>query len=234
MQAGAISLLPDRCVPAGRRERGARGAAARREVRDPGLSARRRRRAVRVRAAPLDVRLRLRERLAGEPHRRVRRSPARALPRPGRHSRRPLHAADGPRLQHHDARREPRGVSRIPTVPRGRASLARPPSPRADERDRDATRTTMRAAVLVDVARIEVRDVPVQRPAPHEVLVRVEAVGLCGTDLHIVAGHANYNTDDHGRVLPLAGRAADPRARDRGRDRGGRAAPCPTSRRATA
>ena len=67
-----------------------------------------------------------------------------------------------------------------------------------------AVRTTMRAAVLVDVGRIEVRDVGVQRPAPHEVLVRVEAVGLCGTDLHIVAGHANYNTDDHGRVRPLA------------------------------
>lgn len=62
----------------------------------------------------------------------------------------------------------------------------------------------MRAAVLVDVARIEVRDVPVQPPAPHEVLVRVQAVGLCGTDLHIVAGHANYNTDDHGHVLPLS------------------------------
>ena len=65
-------------------------------------------------------------------------------------------------------------------------------------------RTTMRAAVLVDVDRIEVRDVPVRPPAPHEALVRVEAVGLCGTDLHIVAGHANYNTDDHGHVLPLA------------------------------
>lgn len=63
--------------------------------------------------------------------------------------------------------------------------------------------TTMRAAVLVDVGRIEILDVPIQRPAPHEVVVRVEAVGLCGTDLHIVAGHANYNTDDHGRVLPL-------------------------------
>jgi len=62
---------------------------------------------------------------------------------------------------------------------------------------------TMRAAVLVDVNRIEVRDVPVQPPAPHEVVVRVSAVGLCGTDLHIVAGHGNYNTDDHGRVLPL-------------------------------
>ena len=65
-------------------------------------------------------------------------------------------------------------------------------------------RSTMRAAVLVDVGRIEVRDVPVQAPAPHEVVVRVEAVGLCGTDLHIVAGHANYNTDDHGHVLPLS------------------------------
>ena len=67
-----------------------------------------------------------------------------------------------------------------------------------------APRTTMRAAVLVDVARIEVRDVPVKRAAPHEVVVRVEAVGLCGTDLHIVAGHANYNSDDHGRIRPLA------------------------------
>ncbi|HEX7942680.1 MAG TPA: alcohol dehydrogenase catalytic domain-containing protein, partial [Gemmatimonadaceae bacterium] len=61
----------------------------------------------------------------------------------------------------------------------------------------------MRAAVLVDVNRIEVREVPVQPPASHEVLVRVAAVGLCGTDLHIVQGHGNYNTDDHGRVLPL-------------------------------
>lgn len=62
----------------------------------------------------------------------------------------------------------------------------------------------MRAAVLVDVGRIEVRDVPVAPPAPHEVLVRVEAVGLCGTDLHIVAGHANYNRDALGRPRALA------------------------------
>jgi L-iditol 2-dehydrogenase len=61
----------------------------------------------------------------------------------------------------------------------------------------------MRAAVLVDVDRIEVREVPVQPPKPHEVVVRVRAVGLCGTDLHIVAGHANYHTDGHGRPYPL-------------------------------
>lgn len=61
----------------------------------------------------------------------------------------------------------------------------------------------MRAAVLVDVGRIELRDVP--RPAlrPDEVRVRVQAVGICGTDLHIVAGHANYHRDASGRVVPL-------------------------------
>ena len=61
----------------------------------------------------------------------------------------------------------------------------------------------MRAAVLEDVGRIELRDVP--RPAlrPDEVRVRVQAVGICGTDLHIVAGHANYNRDAAGRMVPL-------------------------------
>ena len=62
----------------------------------------------------------------------------------------------------------------------------------------------MRAAVLVDVGRIEVRDVPRPSPGPREILVRVQAVGLCGTDLHIFAGHANYNRDERGRPIPLA------------------------------
>ncbi len=61
----------------------------------------------------------------------------------------------------------------------------------------------MRAAVLVDVGRLEVHDVPRAPPAPHEMVVRVEAVGLCGTDIHIVAGHANYNFDEQGRQRPL-------------------------------
>ena len=64
--------------------------------------------------------------------------------------------------------------------------------------------TTMRAAVLEDVGRIVVRDVPRAEPGATEVLVRVQAVGLCGTDVHIVQGHGNYNTDDRGRQIPLS------------------------------
>jgi threonine dehydrogenase-like Zn-dependent dehydrogenase len=62
----------------------------------------------------------------------------------------------------------------------------------------------MRAGVLWDIGRIAVRDVP--RPAvfSRDVLVRVSAVGLCGTDAHIFAGHANYNTDERGLPIPLA------------------------------
>lgn len=61
----------------------------------------------------------------------------------------------------------------------------------------------MRAAVLVDVGCIEVRDVPRVDPGPYEVVVRVEATGLCGTDVQIVAGHANYNLDGLGRTRSL-------------------------------
>ena len=71
-------------------------------------------------------------------------------------------------------------------------------------RETAAVGTGMRAAVLVGVGRIEVREVPRPHPGPREVLLRVAAVGLCGTDLHIFAGHANYNRDERGRPIPLA------------------------------
>lgn len=61
----------------------------------------------------------------------------------------------------------------------------------------------MRAAVLVAPGRMEVRDVPVAEPGPTEVLLRVGAVGLCGTDFHIFGGHGNYHTDAAGRLIPL-------------------------------
>src|SRR6266566_2715253 len=65
----------------------------------------------------------------------------------------------------------------------------------------------MRAAALVDVGCIEVRDIPAPLPGPRDVLVRMAAVGLCGTDFHIFAGHANYNRDARGRPIGLAEQA---------------------------
>ena len=62
----------------------------------------------------------------------------------------------------------------------------------------------MRAAVLIDVGRVEIRDIPVADPGPHDVRVRVVAVGICGTDFHIFQGHGNYNTDERGVPVPLA------------------------------
>src|SRR5215208_7113069 len=63
---------------------------------------------------------------------------------------------------------------------------------------------TMKASVLCDVQRLEVRDIPRPVISPYEVLIRVAAVGLCGTDVHIFAGHANYNTNEYGQPIPLA------------------------------
>ncbi len=61
----------------------------------------------------------------------------------------------------------------------------------------------MHAAVLEGPSKITIRDIPVPKPGPHELLVRVAAVGLCGTDIHIFRGEGNYNMDATGRVIPL-------------------------------
>jgi len=61
----------------------------------------------------------------------------------------------------------------------------------------------MKASVLCDVRCLEVRDIPRPVISPYEVLIRVSAVGLCGTDAHIFAGHANYNTNEYGQPIPL-------------------------------
>src|SRR6202008_5198711 len=63
---------------------------------------------------------------------------------------------------------------------------------------------TMMATVLCDVNRLEVRDIPRPVISPYEVLIRVTAVGLCGTYVHFFAGHANYNTNEYGQAIPLA------------------------------
>lgn len=48
-----------------------------------------------------------------------------------------------------------------------------------------ATADTMRAAVLNEPGDLEVREVPVPEPGAGEVLVRVRACGVCGSDIHI-------------------------------------------------
>ncbi len=47
---------------------------------------------------------------------------------------------------------------------------------------------TMAALVVVEPNRMEIREVPVPVPGPHEVLARVRAVSICGTDAHLIRG----------------------------------------------
>ena len=61
----------------------------------------------------------------------------------------------------------------------------------------------MKAAVLEDVEKLVVCIVPDPTVPPREVAIRVKAVGVCGTDLHLYRGHANYNMDAKGRLVPL-------------------------------
>ena len=47
----------------------------------------------------------------------------------------------------------------------------------------------MKAAVVPQLgAPLEIREVPVPQPGPGQVLVRIEASGLCHTDIHAARG----------------------------------------------
>ena len=48
---------------------------------------------------------------------------------------------------------------------------------------------TMRAAVLIEPRRFEIREVAKPVPQAGEVLIKVERCGICGTDIHIFNGH---------------------------------------------
>lgn len=61
----------------------------------------------------------------------------------------------------------------------------------------------MRAGVLADIGRLEIREVVPRQAGPRDIIVRTRAVGLCGTDFHIYAGEANYHTDERGAPVPL-------------------------------
>ena len=74
----------------------------------------------------------------------------------------------------------------------------------------------MRAAVLNRPGEVEVVERPTPSPGPHEVLVRVRAVGVCGSDTHYY---------DHGRIGRFVVESADgagPRVRPASSRRSGR------------
>ncbi len=48
--------------------------------------------------------------------------------------------------------------------------------------------STMEALVVVEPQRFEIQQVPVPSPGPNEILARVRAVSICGTDAHLIHG----------------------------------------------
>jgi len=71
--------------------------------------------------------------------------------------------------------------------------LSRDGKPDSIKHDRqpEKTMTTMRAAVLHGIEKLAIEERPMPRPGTGQVLVRVSAVGVCGSDIHYY---------EHGRI----------------------------------
>lgn len=52
----------------------------------------------------------------------------------------------------------------------------------------------MRQAIMISPGKIEFRDVPVPSPAANEVLLRVQRIGVCGSDIHVWHGKHPYTS----------------------------------------
>lgn len=52
----------------------------------------------------------------------------------------------------------------------------------------------MRQAIMTEPGRIEFRDVPVPKPGPDEVLIRVKMIGICGSDVHVRHGRHPFTS----------------------------------------
>lgn len=52
----------------------------------------------------------------------------------------------------------------------------------------------MKAAVYTGIEQIEIRDVPVPEAGPRDIVVKVQAAGVCGTDIKTYhRGHPSFN-----------------------------------------
>jgi len=55
----------------------------------------------------------------------------------------------------------------------------------------------MKQAVMTSPGVIEFRDVPVPKPGPDEVMIRVRRIGVCGSDIHVRHGrHPEVHQED--------------------------------------
>ena len=61
----------------------------------------------------------------------------------------------------------------------------------------------MKAALLVEPRVLAHREIPDPRPEVTDVAVRLDAVGICGSDVHVHDGVANWNLGTDGRPVPL-------------------------------
>lgn len=62
----------------------------------------------------------------------------------------------------------------------------------------------MNASVLSAPRQLSVEEVPFPAMGSHDALIKVSAVGLCGSDYHIYTGEANYNVDERGLPISLS------------------------------
>lgn len=84
------------------------------------------------------------------------------------------------------------GVNTANTPPAATVPVAAPVSAPAPGK-------TARAAVLVEPRKLEIREFPIREIGPDEILVKVEACGVCGTDVHC------YKSDPFGLTPNVLG-----------------------------
>ena len=61
----------------------------------------------------------------------------------------------------------------------------------------------MKAAILEDIQKLAIRQVPDPVVGPHEVVLQVQTTGICATDFHLFMGFSHYMFDKLGRKISL-------------------------------